>query len=138
MYRYGKYKYYVVSKMLQEKTFVFEKDKLDILYPVYVEVFLTNWKDSSIEEYMQENEVFITSLIDEKLFVNISSEKRLLLTNALQSKESLVDLYENYSIDFCISYLESIKGFKDYYAVENDERWNTQPTATSTKEMNRI
>ncbi len=117
MYKYGKYRYYVVSKMLYDEKFIFEKNKLDELYPVYVDVFLTDWKNKSIEEYMRQNEEFIKYLISKKVYKNLSSKKRLLFTNARQTKDSLVDLYENYDSGLCISYLEVIKGFQDYDAA---------------------
>ncbi|MGN0006245.1 MAG: hypothetical protein ACI37Z_09800 [Candidatus Gastranaerophilaceae bacterium] len=113
MFELGKYRYYVLAKIADEKTFILETSKLDKLYTVYVKLFFEKNLSNSTKTLMSNNSQFVEMMIENKEYKNASETDRLRFTNALQTKESLIDLYDNYNKDVVIKYLSLIKGFKD-------------------------
>lgn len=118
MFEQGKYRYYVLAKMLYEKQFVFEHDKLDALYPIYIQIYFADNVTDQIKKYMSSNSEFVEYILSKKEYVDTSPKHIMQFTNALQSKDSIFDLVTNYPEQTIIDYLSSIKGFKDYKAAE--------------------
>lgn len=118
MFEQGKYRYYVLAKMIHEKRFDFEQSKLDVLYSIYIQIFFADNVSDQIKKYMSNNSEFVEYILSKKEYIDLSPKQRMQFTNALQSKDSISDLIENYSEQTIIDYLSSIKGFKDYAAAE--------------------
>lgn len=119
LYSNKKYIQYVSAKTRYEKVFTFEEDKLDVLLPIYIKMYLSN-KDSYLGSklYMMENHIFVGHLMKLKKYEGTDEYNRKMFVNTLQTIESLTDLFENYDMDFCIEYLSEIRGFKDKETAE--------------------
>lgn len=118
MFEQGKYRYYVIAKILYDKKFVFEYSKLEELYSTYLDIYLSDNMSDEIINHMGNNTNFVEYLINKREYEGLDENQRLLFTNALQDKNSLMDLYNNYSNSVHLKYLSEIKGFMDYEAAE--------------------
>lgn len=113
-----KYRYYVVSQNLRDKSFNFEVEKIDVLDSVYSEVFLDkNGLYKNSQKYMAENFDFVTYMCDRKRYENESKDTRMLFVNCYQTVDCLRDLVENNTVKFCIEYLSKISGFRNEEAA---------------------
>ena len=114
LYAAKKYTYYFVSKTLEEKRFTIEEDKIDVLMPVYEDVFMS---DEGAFKYtkskMAENEIFISMMRDKQIYVDTPLHTRKLFAYALQTVHCLQDLFDNYAKEFITEYLSDSKGFYD-------------------------
>ena len=118
IYGAKKYSYYVVSKTLAENRFEMEKDKIDVLLPVYQQILLSEegaWPKTN--ELMSKNPDFISYMAKRKVYEGTSDHTRLWFSYCLQSEELLADLFENYEDAFVITYLSQNLGFEDRKAA---------------------
>lgn len=114
-----KYYHYVCGKTKYDQHFTFEKDKLSTLSTVYTNIFISPEASYPVTKpYMAENSEFVEYLIEQKAYKDTSEYNRKMFTNALQSVESLKDLFENYDSSFIVEYLSKIKGFNNKEAAE--------------------
>lgn len=119
LYACKKYYHYICGKTQHYQRFIFEKDKLSTLNTVYTNIFLSPESSYPVTKpYMAENSEFVEHLIEQKAYAGLSEYNRKMFANALQSVESLKDLFDNYDSTFIITYLSKIKGFKNKGAAE--------------------
>ena len=118
IYSAKKYSYYVVSKTLAENRFTMEKDKLDVLLPVYKQILLSDeGLYPTIKKHMAKNSDFIFYMAERKAYEGTPEHTRLWFSHCLQSEKMLTDLCENYADAFVITYLSQILGFEDRKAA---------------------
>lgn len=136
IYGAKKYSYYVVSKTLAENHFELEKDKLDVLLPVYEEILLSD-KTSypKTKKLMAENSEFIIYMAERKVYEGTPEHTRLWFSYCPQSEELLTDLFENYEDAFVITYLSQNLGFKDRPAALRFLRGVKQNEALANSEQ---
>ena len=127
LYASGEYKWYVVSGILHNDWFAYEKTKKDNLWDTYAQLLLSDLETTT--EKMLLNKEFLTDAMDEQVFKRIEGQnesKRMRFAKVNQTKESLDEVYEYYSNAFCIQYFSEIAGFRDesaaMYFVEIVER----------------
>ena len=112
------YSYYVISKTLAENRFEMEKDKLDVLLPIYERILLS---DESLypntKKLMAQNSDFISYMAKRKVYEGTPEHTRLWFCYCPQSEELLTDLFENYEDAFVITYLSQNLGFEDRNAA---------------------
>lgn len=127
LYASGEYKWYVVSGILHNDWFAYEKTKKENLWDTYAQLLLSDLETTT--EKMLLNKEFITDAMDEQVFKRIEGQnesKRMRFAKVNQTKESLDEVYEYYSNAFCIQYFSEIAGFRDesaaMYFVEIVER----------------
>lgn len=114
LYAAKKYHYYVASKTRHEKQFIFEKDKLDVLMPIYKSIFLSPENSYQYtKSKMAENQDFVSCLCDQKCYIETPPYTRKLFACALQTCHCLQDLFDNYTAEFVIDYLSISGGFSD-------------------------
>lgn len=107
----GYYKLYVASKTMKEETFSLEKDKLDTLWSVYVEMFHANAAGNQIRSYMLNNEEFMQRLVEEKEYIKADGNNIKLYAKAKQSEDLLNYVTQNFTDSFQIEYFKNINGF---------------------------
>lgn len=105
------YKMYVSSKTMREKKFIMERERLDILWKVYVEMFHTKDSWSQTRAYMLENEQFLHRLVEQKEYEALDEEGIDLYINAKQTVE-LLNYVTNYDDATQLAYFRKIKGFE--------------------------
>ena len=115
-YKDKKYTYYVVSKIVFHKKFILDiGDRLEILWPVYIEVLgKTNF--ASIHHYMVNNHSFLSMIIKRKAYDEFTEEMMMYLTPLYQDSDSLKKALE-YGVKFAIKFFSAIEGFVDYNAA---------------------
>lgn len=113
-----KYTIYVVSKTAWEKSFTMEVGDRDvILWPVYLQIFQSSgWKRT--REYMVENPEFITRIMRENAYNDLSEEAMMQMCGVLQDQVCLQTVLGNYGADFALKYYCNIAGFQDRPSAE--------------------
>lgn len=114
-----KYEWYVVSNIMYHKKLIMETDeeKLNNLWPVYVDVYLNKTRLSSMRRYMEVNEQFLEEIRKRKSYLDFEDEALAPLSKISQDV-SLVENVFNRSEEFVISYFMEFKGFIDYKAAK--------------------
>lgn len=109
-----KYTYYIVSKSLLENRFTYEKDKIDIFWPSYKKIILSEEGCyTQTKNLICRNEEFISYCAEKELYKGTQEYNRLFFAYCQQTEELLSDLFDNYDDVFCIKYLSVNKGFKN-------------------------
>ncbi len=106
------YKKYVSSKTAFEGHFSMENDKIDILWPYYVEMFNS---DSYVRscEYMADNDDFMKKINEQKGYLS-AGDNILNYAPGLQSSELMDYVVKNYDSKVQLEYFRRIKrGFLD-------------------------
>lgn len=115
LYSLGYYTQYVSSKTSLEKGFEVEEERRDILWPIYVKMFHSPFRQR-IRGLMSANEDFLQELITEKEYEKagdaLGHYKVALQTNAL-----LAYVFEQLSDEKLCEYLQGVCGFKDRNAA---------------------
>lgn len=114
IYAAKKYTYYVSAKTQEEKCFIFEEDKIEVLMPIYKYIFLSG--ENSFQHTrpkMAENQEFVSCMRDQKCYIETSPYNRKLFAYAPQTVHCLQDLFDNYAKEFIIEYLSESSGFYD-------------------------
>lgn len=105
------YKLYVVSKTMREKQFTMERDKLELLWKVYVEIFHTRDGWSQTKIYMRENQEFLHRLVEQKEYEFLDEEDIVMYADAKQTV-ALMDYVTSYDNATQVAYFRKIKGFE--------------------------
>ena len=105
------YKLYVVSKTMREKQFTMERDKLELLWKVYVEIFHTRDGWSQTKIYMRENQEFLHRLVEQKEYEFLDEEDIAMYADAKQTV-ALMDYVTSYDNATQVAYFRKIKGFE--------------------------
>ena len=109
-----KYTYYIVSKSLLNNRFAYEKDKIDMFWPSYKKLILSEEGSyTKTKTLICRNEEFISYCAEKELYKETPEYNRLFFAYCRQTEELLSDLFDNYDDDFCIKYLSVSKGFKN-------------------------
>lgn len=113
------YEYYVVSKTLSSKKFVMETgDRLEKIWPTYIEIFSNPSRLSQTVSYMRMNVEFLQKIIKSHIYKGFSESALEQLAFVKQDFELVKHVYERGS-EFAIKYFSSIKeGFVDYTAAK--------------------
>lgn len=114
-----KYEWYIVSNIMYHKKLIMEtnEEKLNNLWPIYVDVFLNKTRLSSIRRYMEVNEQFLDEIRKRKSYLDFEDEDLAPLSKISQDALLVQEVF-NRSEEFIISYFIDFKGFKDYKAAK--------------------
>lgn len=112
------YEWYVVSKIMYHNKFTLEKeDVLNIIWPVYIDIYLEKTRLASIRRYMEVNEEFLEEIQKRKNYADFQDEDLAPLSKILQDELLVQEIFSRDN-DFIISYFANFKGFKDHAAAK--------------------
>jgi hypothetical protein len=111
----GNYQIYILSKIRDDKAFVVEEDKREILWKYYIKIFhLKNFSYS--QGFMKKNVGFVDELIENKEYEN-ADEMIINYCAGHQTKNLLSYVVNNVSLNMLIEYFSNIMAFKDKEAA---------------------
>ena len=102
---------YVYAKIKYEESFVFEKDKIDILKIAYLSLLKNKNLKNSIHVYMLENCDFLQYICNEDLYSVLDNDNIISLSKLEQNEEILYNIFlreDNVIIEY-LKKLENIK-----------------------------
>ncbi len=113
---FGKYNYYVSSKVRREKLFEIERgNHKDELWQAYINIFSSEGYKNT-RKIICENKEFLKIIMENKLYINLPEENRMQLYSIYQNEASIEHAI-SYGSEFAINYYSSIAGFIDKNAA---------------------
>ena len=111
------YKYYVVSKTLNDNGFTFEQgERGQALWDTYVEIYCKESNLTDTKNHMAKNRDFVQKIMDNNLYLGMSEDDRLRMCGIYQDAACLKNVL-TYGTEFALKYLCSIDGFSNYDAA---------------------
>ena len=101
------YKKYVSSKTALEKCFTIEDDKIDILWPHYIEIFNSDSYTRTCE-YMADNDDFMQRVNGQKAYID-AGDSIINYAPGKQSSDLMDYVISNYDEEFQVKYFRIIK-----------------------------
>ena len=116
LFEYEQYDRYIYAQTMQNKSFVFEKGKLDLLRDSYVEM-LKKGNLSEIHRKMFDNKEFADYAVNEKIYLELNDNMLLYFVTGKQNREIFEYIFTK-DDDFVINYLSQITSITDREAEE--------------------
>jgi len=113
------YEYYIVSKTQSTKKFIMEEgERLDKIWPTYIEIFSNPSRFSKTVSCMRANEAFLEKIMTSGIYTGFE-ENALEQLSAIKQDENLITHVYARGSAFAIKYFSLIKaGFVDYEAAK--------------------
>lgn len=117
LYKSGDYKRYVSSKTQETRVFEIEYDKLDTLWPAYMEIMKSADGYKISRPCMYRSKDFLEMIQTRKAYKGFPKESRLAMAKVLQDEDNLEEILLNYSEECIVEYYCSITGFESKNAA---------------------
>ena len=119
MFEDEEYEYYVVSKTHSSKKFVMETgERLDKIWPTYIEIFSNPSRLSQTISYMRANEEFLEKIMTSEIYTGFEDNALEQLAPIKQDAKLVTHVYSREN-SFAIKYFSSMKsGFVDDKAAK--------------------